>query len=206
MNYIVIALIWAVYCVLHSYLISIQFTQRMKLVLKDYYAFYRLFYVFVSTLLLIPVFIYTHPLASEVIITYHPPWSVIRFALMMSSLLVFVRAFLIDYDLLFFFGFRQILMFGKKSVEPHGTIKRKGLLGVVRHPMYLALIIYLWCQTFRLSDIVVNAVLTVYVVIGTILEEKKLVLEFGNDYLQYQHEVPMLIPFVRPGIPRKLNL
>jgi len=74
---------------------------------------------------------------------------------------------------------------------------KNGLLGIVRHPMYFAVIIYLWCQTFRLSDVLVNAVLTVYVIIGTILEERKLVLEFGDPYVQYQKEVPMLIPFVK---------
>ena len=76
-------------------------------------------------------------------------------------------------------------------------IKQKGLLGVVRHPMYLALIIYLWMQTFRVVDIIVNIILTIYVIIGTILEEKKLILEFGEAYKQYQKKVPMLIPFTK---------
>ena len=68
---------------------------------------------------------------------------------------------------------------------------------MMRHPMYFALIIYLWFQTTKLADIVVNIVLTVYVIIGTILEEKKLVLEFGESYIQYQNEVPMIIPFIK---------
>jgi protein-S-isoprenylcysteine O-methyltransferase Ste14 len=63
--------------------------------------------------------------------------------------------------------------------------------------MYFAVIIFLWCQTFRWSDVVVNLVLTAYVIIGTILEEKKLVLEFGESYIKYQKEVPMLIPFTK---------
>ena len=46
-------------------------------------------------------------------------------------------------------------------------------------------------------DIVINTVLTVYVIIGTKLEEKKLVLEFGDAYIKYQREVPMLIPFTK---------
>jgi protein-S-isoprenylcysteine O-methyltransferase Ste14 len=48
-----------------------------------------------------------------------------------------------------------------------------------------------------MADIVVNAILTIYVVIGTVLEEKKLVLEFGDAYRKYQQEVPMLIPFTK---------
>jgi protein-S-isoprenylcysteine O-methyltransferase Ste14 len=40
-------------------------------------------------------------------------------------------------------------------------------------------------------------VLTIYIILGTFLEEKKLVLEFGDTYVKYQQEVPMLIPFTR---------
>jgi len=63
--------------------------------------------------------------------------------------------------------------------------------------LYFGLILYLWCQTFSLTDIVINIVLTIYIIIGTYLEEKKLVLEFGEPYIKYQHEVPMLIPFTK---------
>jgi len=197
MNYFLIALIWAGYCSLHSYMISIRFTNQMKLVLKSHYAYYRLFYVLISTVLLFPVFYYTGLLKSEVIITYHPPWSYIRYAFVICSLLIFFKAFLFDYDSLSFLGFRQIINFRKKIVNQQEGIKKSGLLGIVRHPMYSATILFLWCQTFRLSDIVANAVLTAYVIIGTMLEERKLVQEFGNSYIQYQKEVPMLIPFTK---------
>jgi protein-S-isoprenylcysteine O-methyltransferase Ste14 len=111
---------------------------------------------------------------------------------------MFFWAFFFDYDSLSFFGIRQILNFGKtKEIKPSNEIKKSGLLGIMRHPMYLALIIYLWCQTSKMADIVVNIVLTVYIIIGTILEEKKLVLEFGETYINYQKEVPMLIPFIK---------
>jgi protein-S-isoprenylcysteine O-methyltransferase Ste14 len=109
---------------------------------------------------------------------------------------MFFWAFFFNYDSLSFFGIRQIINFGKiKEINSPEELKRKGLLGITRHPMYLALIIFLWCQTFRVTDIVVNTVLTIYVIIGTLLEEKKLILEFGDTYLKYQKEVPMLIPF-----------
>jgi len=39
--------------------------------------------------------------------------------------------------------------------------------------------------------------LTIYIIIGTRLEENKLVMEFGDPYIKYQHEVPMLIPFTK---------
>jgi methanethiol S-methyltransferase len=118
--------------------------------------------------------------------------------LILGSLAMFFWAFFIDYDSLSFFGIRQILDFGKtKKINPSEDLKRNGLLGVVRHPMYFALIVYLWCTTFTLTGIIVNIVLTIYIIIGTVLEEKKLVLEFGDTYVKYQQEVPMLIPFTK---------
>ncbi len=198
MKYLLVVLFWTGYVSLHSFLISIRFTNLMTRLLKDYYAYYRLFYVLISLILIIPLINYTSQLDDTVIIVYEPPFSVIRYILISGSLLMFFWAFFFDYDSLSFWGIRQILNFRKvKGTNTSGGIKRSGLLGIIRHPMYLALIIYLWCQTFRVVDIVTNTLLTIYVIIGTILEEKKLVLEFGEEYLKYQQEVPMLIPFTK---------
>jgi protein-S-isoprenylcysteine O-methyltransferase Ste14 len=198
MKYLLIALMWTGYCSLHSYLISIRFTNLMMRLLKNYYAFYRLFYVLISVMLIIPVINITAELDHDIIITYPLPWSIVRYALVIFSLLLFFKAFIFDYDALSFFGIRQILNFRKKEIiNTEEGIKKSGLLGIIRHPMYFALIIFLWSQTFRLSDIVTNTVLTVYIIIGTKLEERKLVLEFGDSYVQYQKEVPMLIPFIK---------
>jgi len=198
MKYLVLSLMWVGYCALHSFLISIRFTNIITRLLKNYYAFYRLFYVLLSLVLLVLLINYTSQLDNEIIISYSSPWSIIRYILMYGSLLIFFWAFFFNYDSLSFFGIRQILNFGKvKKVNPLDEIKKNGLLGVIRHPMYLCLIIYLWSQTFKMIDIIVNALLTIYVIIGTLLEEKKLVLEFGDAYVKYQKEVPMLIPFTK---------
>lgn len=36
---------------------------------------------------------------------------------------------------------------------------------------------------------------TIWVTLGTILEEKDLVREIGKEYVEYQANVPMLIPY-----------
>lgn len=201
MKYLIIIFLWAGYCALHSYLISIRFTNILTRLLKRYYSFYRLFYVIISLALLVPLINYTAQLADAVIITDEFPFSVIRNMLKWGSLLMFFWAFFFNYDSLSFFGIRQILTFwGIVKTDPAGKIKKSGLLGIMRHPMYTALIIYLWCQTFRFTDIIINIVLTIYIIIGTRLEEKKLVLEFGDAYINYKQEVPMLIPFTKRKI------
>jgi methanethiol S-methyltransferase len=198
MEYLFTASLWIGYCALHSYLISLGFTNLIIRLLRNYYAFYRLFYILISLVLLIPLIKYTGQADTRIIITYEYPLSIVRYALIAGSLTMFCYAFFFNYDSLSFFGIRQILNFKKaKDIDSSTDIRKNGLLGIIRHPMYLALIIYLWCQTFRIMDIVINAVLTIYIVIGTKLEEKKLVLEYGDTYIKYQQEVPMLIPFTK---------
>jgi methanethiol S-methyltransferase len=198
MKYLILSSIWAGYCFLHSFLISIRFTNYLNRVLKNYYAFYRLFYVLFSLVLLIWVINIPTQLDNEIVIANVPPWSIIRQILTWGSLLMFFWTFFFNYDSLSFFGIRQILNFGKvKQTNRSEEIKKSGLLALTRHPMYLALIIFLLCQTVTMADIVVNAILIIYVIIGTVLEEKKLVLEFGDAYRKYQQEVPMLIPFIK---------
>ena len=198
MDYLSIASLWIAYCLLHSFLVSTSFTNLLIRLLKNYYAFYRIFFVSFSLALLIPLIRYTDQFDSNIIITYGQAWNILRYLLLLGSLSMFFWAFFIDYDSLSFLGIRQILNFGNENKKnPPENLKKSGLLGVVRHPMYFALIIALWCSTFTVMDIIINTILSIYVVLGTILEERKLVLEFGNAYVKYQQEVPMLIPFTK---------
>ena len=197
-DYLFIAFLWAAYCTLHSYLISIAFTNLMMRKLKKYYAFYRIFYVLLSFVLLIPLINYSGQIDDKVIIVYSHAMSVVRYALAWGSVGMFAWAFFFNYNALSFFGIRQILNLNKeKDKSADGELKRNGLLGVMRHPMYFALLLFLWCHTFRMLDIIVNIVLTIYIIIGTRLEERKLILEFGETYIGYKDEVPMLIPFTK---------
>ena len=70
----------------------------------------------------------------------------------------------------------------------------------VRHPLYLFMILMIWsCPNLTSDRLLFDGLWTVWIVIGSILEERDLVLEFGDAYREYQRKVPMLIPHrVRP--------
>jgi protein-S-isoprenylcysteine O-methyltransferase Ste14 len=44
-------------------------------------------------------------------------------------------------------------------------------------------------------SLVSKLVLSVYIIIGTLLEEQKLIREIGEPYRAYRKKVPMLIPW-----------
>ena len=118
-----------------------------------------------------------------------------------SLLLISIGLFLLGgrhYDLKQFLGLKQIEG-GKydKGLTDSGELATSGILGVIRHPWYLGAILLIWARPLDLAAIHVNTVFTIYLIVGTFLEEKKLVLAYGEEYRDYQKRVSMLIPFKR---------
>lgn len=76
---------------------------------------------------------------------------------------------------------------------------RTGFYRYVRHPFYLGtLLIFFGVVIFtaRLDALVLFFATVVYLPVGILLEERKLVKEFGSDYIKYRSEVKAVIPFV----------
>jgi methanethiol S-methyltransferase len=58
------------------------------------------------------------------------------------------------------------------------------------------MLVLIWSvPEISLDRLVFNALWTAWIVIGTILEERDLVTEFGDRYRHYQKVVPMLLPW-----------
>ena len=76
--------------------------------------------------------------------------------------------------------------------DPRWILPNTDPLG--RHPWYLAVFILLWARDFTLARLMINVVLSAYLLVGTLLEERKLIIEFGEKYKAYQRQVSMFIP------------
>jgi protein-S-isoprenylcysteine O-methyltransferase Ste14 len=73
-----------------------------------------------------------------------------------------------------------------------------GLYCHVRHPLYSAGLLFIWLSPLMTTSLLaLNLGLTLYIIIGSIFEERRLVGQFGQAYVDYQRRVPRLIP--RPG-------
>ena len=76
----------------------------------------------------------------------------------------------------------------------------RGLYRWVRHPLYLAMLMMIWSYPDLTADrLLFNVLFTGWIIVGTVLEERDLVENFGDDYRNYQRRVPMLIPYRRRG-------
>jgi methanethiol S-methyltransferase len=68
-----------------------------------------------------------------------------------------------------------------------------------RHPLYLFMIMLIWaCPVLTLDRLLFNSLWTMWIVIGTYLEDRDLHVEFGSQYDEYSSRVPILIPYRIP--------
>ncbi len=195
-DYILLSLLWIAYCIVHSALISITVTNFLKRALGNKYRFYRLFFNTFSVGTLVPLLMYTYSVERkiELLFTWEGYMRILQYCLIaLAAILVTTGAR--HYSMPQFLGIQQILR--KRSgnaMTESGEFDSSGVLGVVRHPWYVAVFILLWASNLNLTGIIINLILSAYLVIGTFLEERKLVLEFGDKYKVYQRQVSMFIP------------
>jgi methanethiol S-methyltransferase len=183
------------WCLLHSAMISVFVTEYLHQRLGLAFRFYRLFFNIVSGLTLIPVFWYASSVRTEPIFRWDGYWLIIRGLLLgTAALLFFLGAG--RYNAARFLGLKQIREgTSNKGISEHGELDTSGVLSILRHPWYLATMLLIWARPLDLSAILVNGILTGYLIAGTYLEEKKMEREFGEQYRAYQKRVARLIPY-----------
>lgn len=154
----------------------------------------RSFYTLLSSLLLIALFTQWNPMGVTIWNVTDSAWRIALHGVMVTGwLIVLWTTFLINhFDL---FGLRQIWLYliGKpytqvKFAQP-GPYKR------VRHPMYIGWLLMFWgAPTMTVAHLAAALGLTAYILIAIQFEERNLVDEHGDNYINYKKRVPMLIP------------
>ncbi len=199
MEYILLFILWILWCALHSLMISEVVVSGIRQKYGDRYRYYRIFFNLVSVLTLIPVVIYSGSLQIDPFFTWSGAWRPVQFLLALGAIALFYAGSR-HYDLRQFLGIRQVMEHeSRKGLTETGGLDTSGILGVIRHPWYTAGILIVWARPLDMAVLVTNIVLTAYLIIGTHLEEKRLVAEFGDEYREYQNKVPMFLPSGRSG-------
>ncbi len=194
MEYFILALLWITYCVLHSALISVAVTDYLHRELGNKYRFYRLFYNVFSIITLIPVVIFSLSIKQEPFFVWDGYLLPFKYILFLSGIFLFVAGAK-HYSIAQFSGLAQIKQGTSHNlINDTGWLSSRGILGVLRHPFYAGIFPLLWAGDLDVTALITNIILSIYVLIGTLLEERKLIVEFGDAYRQYQQNVSMLFP------------
>lgn len=192
-----LCLLWIGWCAVHSLLITERMRHWINRQGGTWLGAYRLGYVGFSLLSLLVLMVVT---AGQPQRPLPPPPSWVRAVQML--LLVYAAILfsfgLAVYDLQSFLGLRQWRAYRSGRPAPPAVFSTNGILAHVRHPWYSGGIALLWAVPIG-SDLslAVRLILSAYLLIGTLLEERKLLRLFGEPYRDYRRRVPMLLPWRR---------
>ncbi len=101
-----------------------------------------------------------------------------------------------------FLGLSQLVRFiqGEPHPEQPAAFISTGTYGIVRHPLYFFSMLFLWANPdMTLQSLVLYVLITIYFVIGSLHEERRLTAEFGDAYLAYKERVPYMLPVKLPA-------
>ncbi len=193
LNIVVLTLFFAFYGVLHSLLASLPVKKQLRQLLGPAVdRWYRLFYNGVAVVTLLPLVPLLALLPDQTLYVAPSPW---RWLLVAGQLLAVVGlglAFL-QTNPLHFLGLAQL--WGGKP-QQNGQLVVNGFYYWVRHPLYFFSLLLLWLSPVMTVNLLITYLLiSLYFYVGSIYEERRLVIEFGTAYQEYQRCVPRLIPW-----------
>jgi protein-S-isoprenylcysteine O-methyltransferase Ste14 len=194
MKYLLLCALWILWCFLHSFFTSTGTTTWFKEKLRKKFIYYRICYNLFSLVTVIPLLYWQGNISGPVIIPLSPILKIIKFFAIVSSIIIMAGSFF-SFDIGEFLGIRQL----KKGVDRSGksiVISMHGFYGVVRHPMYFAGVIFFVAlmTDSQLAQFLCYLILAVYMVIGSIREDRRLARELGDVYRAYQKKVPIFLP------------
>lgn len=190
LNHFILALLWIIYCILHSVLASLSLKRKLQQWLGTRYRYYRLFYTVLAFIFLVVIVIFQISLPTVQL--FHTT----TFLLIIGSVIAVSGLGIMLVCIKNYF----MTLSGLKSLfidEPSSTLIIKGVHKYLRHPLYLGTFAFLWGLFILfpyLSLFIANVVIILYTVIAIRFEENKLVYEYGNEYKEYQKNVPKLFP------------
>ncbi len=192
--YILLVFLWILWCALHSAMISLSVTESLRKQLPGAFRYYRIFFNAVAVITLVPVLLYAESLRAAPLFSWAGPWRAVQ-VLLIGSALFFFAAGARRYDFLQFLGLRQLREENGCSVLTDDcSLDTGGILSVVRHPWYTGGILIVWARPLDAAAVATNLVISGYFVVGAFLEERKLRVQFGEEYDAYQKRVPMFFP------------
>lgn len=177
---------WCVYFLLHSLLAADRTKGFSKKLLGKYFKFYRLGYVLFSLTGLLLLLFWNSNIYADSLFNRE---GVVRYLSLMCAAfgVIIIKVSFRAYSFSEFMGLSE-------NGEPFTT---EGILKSIRHPVYsgtILIVIGYWLFNPNMPTLVSVICILVYLPLGIYLEERKLIKQFGERYIQYKRDVPALIP------------
>ncbi|MCZ2115828.1 MAG: isoprenylcysteine carboxylmethyltransferase family protein [Anaerolineae bacterium] len=167
---------------------------------RTYRGLYRLLFNIIAGWTLLPILYLLATRAPNGLLWSVPmPYRLINYTVQFIGVLGALMS-LWQTDVWRFMGLRQIVRFlhGEADPEPPSRFIDTGTYKVVRHPLYFFSLLILWANpVMSWLAFIASGWATIYFIVGSYLEERRLLAKFGDPYRRYQAQVPRFIPLLR---------
>ncbi|MDP3428269.1 MAG: hypothetical protein Q8S17_12955 [Humidesulfovibrio sp.] len=193
--------LWTLWGALHSLLAARRVKVAFALLLGPGYVFYPTAYSAVSLLTFFLVML-KEPDLPQVLWAVQGPAALGMRALQLAGLALLVWAGMSMHGLKML-GVAQLLSLLRRRQPEEADMRRdftsSGAYGLVRHPMHAGGILFLAMQPrLTLGGAAFALFGCLYMMVGSLLEERRLARELGPVWADYARRVPMLVPRLRP--------
>ena len=199
LDHTIYALAWLSFGALHSWLASASAKAHLGRYIGSAY---RLAYNGLAVFHLAAVWMVGRAVGQNAEPFDVPVWAEIALAaLAVAGVLLMLRA-VREYDLARFAGLWQLHhRVAPGSAEEDEPLSTGGLHRWVRHPVYSAAFMILWGLVRDPLSLATASWGSLYLIVGTRLEERKLRKRYGEAYRRYQSLVPAFIPWRGRPLP-----
>lgn len=188
-------LCWLAYAALHSLLASLWFKRWVAACWPRLAPGYRLAFNALALVLLVPPLWLTFAWRGPLLWSWEGGWAWLADGLALAAVAGFVWSTRY-YDMAVFAGSRQWRTRHGAAEDP-GGLSLSPLHRHVRHPWYSLALVILWTRDMDEARLVSALCITLYLWLGSLLEERKLLAFHGEAYARYRARVPGLVPW--PG-------
>ncbi len=189
-DHLLYALLWLSFGLVHSFTARAGVKAFLQPLLRNYY---RLAYNIFSLAYYLAISAIGHFWLGGDAVRFHFSTTItgILITIQVSSIALFLYA-LTHYDLGLFSGTRQAKHGESDDSEP---LSFSGLHRYVRHPLYSAAHLYFWGGVRDELTLTTAIWGSLYLLVGSMFEERALARQYGQPYQDYRKKVPALIPW-----------
>ena len=192
-DHLLLAAAWIGYFAIHSLTASLGLKRWVASRGPRWMPCYRLAFNGAAGVLILPLVWFMYSLRGEWLWRWQGVGYLVANALALAAIAGFVWS-LRWYDGQEFLGLRQ-LREGVTAVEDQEHLHLSPLHRYVRHPWYSLGLVIVWTRDMDPAFLLSATLITIYFVVGSRLEERKLIAYHGEPYRRYRERVPSLIPW-----------
>jgi protein-S-isoprenylcysteine O-methyltransferase Ste14 len=187
------ALAWLAFGIVHSLLAT---ASGREWLVRVFGAYHRVTYNLIAVVSFAAILLYGRVLFANHLTFVRPIWLYIFMTIMVLGGLVILALALRGYDVGRFTGLTQVRAgHAGATLAEDEPLRMDGLHRYVRHPLYTGGFLVLWGLAHDPMSVATAVWASLYLMIGTWFEERRLLRVYGEAYAQYRLKVPAFMPW-----------